>query len=81
MVKKRIISVIAVLLILILLLYLATLILMPKYMSVSKEGALISEYYTEADLGNTHQVIFVGDCEVYESCLPPVLWDEYGITT
>lgn len=81
MVKKRIISVIAVLLILILLLYLATLILMPKYMSVSKEGALISEYYTEADLGNTHQVIFVGDCEVYESFVPPVLWDEYGITS
>ena len=81
MVKKRIISVIAALLVLILLLYLATLILMPKYMSVSKEGALISEYYTEADLGNTHQVIFVGDCEVYESFVPPVLWDEYGITS
>jgi len=51
---------------------------MPKYMSEIPEGALIAEYYEEqAD----HDVIFVGDCEVYENFSPDVLWNEYGITS
>lgn len=81
MVKKRIISVCAALLAVVMLLYLATLLLMPKYMSQSREGALIAEYYEETDKGNTHQVILVGDCEVYESFVPATLWNEYGITS
>ena len=63
------------------LLHFATLILMPKYMSDPKEGALISEYYGEVEAGREHQVLFVGDCEVYESFVPPVLWEKYGITS
>ncbi len=51
---------------------------MPKYMSESPEGALIAEYYDEA-YGN--DVIFIGDCEVYENFSPITLYEEYGITS
>lgn len=48
----------------------------PKYMSEIPEGALIAEYYKE-EAG--HDVVFIGDCEVYENFSPDVLWREYGI--
>lgn len=63
------------------LLHLCSLVLRPKYMSEPLEGALIAEYYGEAEREKEHQVIFVGDCEVYESFVPPVLWEKYGITS
>lgn len=53
-------------------------LLMPKYMDNTKEGALIGEYYDNA--GN-NDVVFVGDCEVYENFSPITLWEEYGITS
>ncbi len=53
-------------------------LLMPKYMSENQEGALIAEYYQNA--GN-NDVVFVGDCEVYENFSPITLWEEYGITS
>ena len=53
-------------------------LLVPKYMEKSPEGALTGEYYAEA--GN-HDVIFIGDCEVYENFSPITLWQEYGITS
>lgn len=53
-------------------------LLMPKYMSDIKEGSLIAEYYDET---TTHDVIFVGDCEVYENVSPITLWEKYGITS
>ncbi len=37
---------------------------MPKYASSVYEGALIREYYDEV---KDHDVIFIGDCEVYEN--------------
>lgn len=54
-------------------------LLMPKYMTEILEGALISEYYLEEF--KEHDVIFIGDCEVYENFSPIVLWKEYGITS
>ena len=57
-------------------LWLLQLLLMPKYMTEMKEGAMIAEYYRDTP---DHSVIFVGDCEVYESYSPVVLWEEYGI--
>lgn len=63
------------------LLHLCSLVLRPKYMSEPLEGALIAEYYGEAKRGREHQVLFVGDCEVYESFVPPMLWEKYGITS
>ncbi|UZQ84631.1 SGNH/GDSL hydrolase family protein [Thermoclostridium stercorarium] len=54
-------------------------LLMPKYMTKILEGALISEYYREKN--KEHDVIFIGDCEVYENFSPVTLWQEYGITS
>lgn len=59
-------------------LYLLQLLLMPKYMTEIPEGALISEYYENK--GN-NDIIFVGDCEAYESVSPITLWENYGITS
>ena len=53
-------------------------LVMPKYMDDIVEGAFISEYYQDA---GDHDVIFVGDCEVYENFSPVQLWRDYGITS
>lgn len=52
-------------------------LLVPKYMTCFQEGALIGEYYENA---GDNDVIFIGDCEVYENFSPIALWEEYGIT-
>lgn len=59
-------------------LFLLQLLMMPKYMSAVREGALVAEYYDET---TDHDVIFVGDCEVYENFSPITLWEKYGITS
>ena len=51
-------------------------LLVPKYMSFPYDGALVREYY---DSEPCHDVIFLGDCEFYESVNPAVIWSEYGI--
>lgn len=53
-------------------------LVMPKYMHGIVEGAMIAEYYEE---DKDHDVIFIGDCEVYENISPAVLWQEYGINS
>ncbi|GHV04814.1 hypothetical protein FACS1894217_00660 [Clostridia bacterium] len=53
-------------------------LLMPKYMSSVYDGALIAEYYGEP---KNHEVVFVGDCEVYENFSPVTLFDEFGVTS
>ncbi len=60
------------------LLWLLQALVTPKYMGDVKEGALIGEYYANA--GN-NDVVFVGDCEVYENFSPITMWEEYGITS
>lgn len=77
--KKRLLGCFCILLITALLLGFLQALLQPKYMTDNKEGALISEYYAEE--GRAHDVLFVGDCEVYEGFTPPTLWEEYGITS
>ncbi len=59
-------------------LYLLQGLLMPKYAAEIVEGAMIAEYYQEE---KDHDVIFIGDCEVYENFSPQVLWDDYGINS
>lgn len=73
--KKRILIVVCAILVLAILLGLAQAIVTPKYTD-NPEGALIREYYQS---GLDHDVLFIGDCEVYESFVPAVLWEEYGI--
>lgn len=55
-------------------------ILLPKYLTVSKEGSLTEEYYRSA-AETDHDVLFVGDCEIFESFVPAILWEEYGISS
>ena len=59
-------------------LFLLQRLLMPKYVDGVVEGAFVAEYYRD---GTDHDVIFVGDCEVYENFSPAVLWEEYGINS
>ncbi|MCL2416175.1 MAG: SGNH/GDSL hydrolase family protein [Defluviitaleaceae bacterium] len=53
-------------------------LLMPKYASEVLEGGLIREYYSSA---MNHDVIFIGDCEVYANFSTITLWEEFGITS
>ena len=53
-------------------------LLMPKYVVTIVEGAFVAEYYGEV---KDHDVIFVGDCEVYENFSPITLWKDYGINS
>lgn len=75
--KKRILISVSAVLVLVLILGTVQLLVLPKYRD-NPEGALIGEYYAEA---GGHDVIFVGDCEVYESIVPAVLYETYGITS
>lgn len=59
-------------------LFLLQKLLMPKYVTDIVEGAMIAEYYDEE---KDHDVVFIGDCEVYENFSPKVLWEEYGINS
>ncbi|MDO5521698.1 MAG: SGNH/GDSL hydrolase family protein [bacterium] len=59
-------------------LFLLQRLLMPKYVDDVVEGSLISEYYNET---TDHDVLFVGDCEVYENFSPIKLWQDYGVTS
>ncbi len=79
--KKSIIlrRVIVVGLLLLIILYLLQRLLMPKYITGIVEGAFVAEYYREPD--KDFDVIFVGDCEVYENFSPAALWEEYGINS
>ena len=53
-------------------------LLVPKYMGQVIEGAFIGEYYKET---TSHDLLILGDCEVYENISPVTLWEEYGITS
>lgn len=77
--KKKIALLLSALVIAGLILFCLQALLVPKYMvGKHKEGALISEYYDNA--GN-NDVIFIGDCEVYENFSPITMWEKYGITS
>lgn len=76
--KKSKILLCASLVICLALLWLLQALVTPKYMGSVKEGALIGEYYANA--GN-NDVVFVGDCEVYENFSPITMWEKYGITS
>lgn len=52
-------------------------LLSPKYATDLEEGGFISQYYREA---GGHDVIFLGDCEVYANFSPMELYRDYGIT-
>ena len=70
-------SVLAVLLAFVLALDFFNRLLTPKYATELVEGSMIRQYYGEA--GN-HDVIFIGDCEVYSNFSPMEMYRQQGIT-
>ena len=76
---KTIRNTIITILILVLGFYLLQALFVPKYVSDVVEGNLIREYYEEED--KNFDVVFVGDCEVYENFSPVELWKDYGINS
>ena len=50
----------------------------PKYMKGITEGALTAEYYEDKA---PHEVIILGDCEVYENISTLELYKKYGISS
>lgn len=76
--KKTLNFIIAVCILVLLLVFLQKLLL-PKYMTEILEGALISEYYFEEN--REHDLLFIGDCEVYENFSPIIFWEKYGISS
>ena len=62
-----------------LVLFCAQRILMPKYIDEALEGRLVAEYYAEEF--KHHDVIMIGDCEIYENFSPITLWEQYGIAS
>lgn len=74
---KTVLSVTAVILIFLLLLSFLTLLLQPKYMTDLVEGSMLSQYYGES---GGHDVVFIGDCEVYANFTPMEMYRSRGIT-
>jgi len=75
---KKILIIITTVIFIFAVLFLIQRLFMPKYVSEVVEGNLIAEYYDDEP---DHDVVFIGDCEVYENFSPAVLWDEYGINS
>ena len=78
MTKRRLLHMALALCIFILTLFFLQRLLSPKYVTAIVEGSLIEEYYYE---DGPHDVVFIGDCEVYENISPITLWENYGFTS
>ena len=76
--KKKIIAAVLVCTFTVTALYLLQRLLVPKYQTGIVEGSMIEEYYKD-DVD--HEVLFVGDCEVYENFSTITLWEKYGISS
>lgn len=74
---KNLLSVLAVLLVFAIALGLVSRLLQPKYMTDLVEGSFTSQYYKEA---GGHDVVFIGDCEVYSNFSPMEMYRQQGIT-
>lgn len=74
---KAVLSVLAVLLVFAIAVGFATELLRPKYAEDLVEGGFISQYYRES---KDHDVVFIGDCEVYSNFFPMEMYRQQGIT-
>ena len=75
--KKRIFAAVLSTVLLLVALMLAQALLIPSRYD-NREGHLLCGYESADD---AHDVIFVGDCEIYEGIVPAVLYEQYGITS
>lgn len=76
--KKRIPAALLVVVLMVGGLWLLQKLVVPKYQTDIPEGSMIAEYYEDA---SNHEVIFLGDCEVYTNISTMTLWENYGITS
>ncbi|SCW68240.1 hypothetical protein SAMN02910456_02572 [Ruminococcaceae bacterium YRB3002] len=53
-------------------------LLIPKYQTGTVEGSMIEEYY---DAKEPHEILILGDCEVFENISPVALYSEYGLSS
>ena len=74
---KTVLSVVAVVLVFVAVFCLISNLLRPKYMTDLVEGSMLSQYYQEE---KDHDVIFIGDCEVYANFTPMEMYRQAGIT-
>ncbi len=72
---KKLITVLILILFILIFIFL-NMLLKPKYAETLVEGSMISQYYTEP---KDHEVIFIGDCEVYANFSPMVMYEQEGI--
>ena len=75
---KNVLSCVAVFLCFLAVFGLCSRLLSPKYCTDLVEGGMIGEYYHNS--GN-HDVIFIGDCEVYSNFSPMEMYQSHGITS
>ena len=75
--KKRVVAVLLIVFWLAVL-YLLQCLVVPKYQSGVVEGSMIAEYYRDK---TKHDVVMIGDCEIYENISTVELWRQYGITS
>ena len=73
---KKIIKIILIIASFLILFVLLNILLTPKYSTNLVEGGMIREYYNAT---KDHEVIFIGDCEVYANISPMVLYEQEGI--
>lgn len=73
---KRIIRIGIMLIFFIVVFVILNMLFQPKYATSLVEGSMISQYYNEA---KDHEVIFIGDCEVYANFSPMVMYETSGI--
>lgn len=73
---KRVFKIIIILIVFILIFAFLNRLFQPKYAETLVEGSMISQYYDES---KDHEVIFIGDCEVYANFSPMVMYEEEGI--
>lgn len=77
--KKKLITALISIVLVFVLLWAAQRLLMPKYMKGIVEGAMVEEYYDDLDV--PHEVLMVGDCELYENVSTAELYEQYGISS
>ena len=75
---KRIIKAFFVIIITLALLLILQRLVMPKYQTGIVEGSMTEEYYRET---LPHDIVMIGDCELYENISPVTLWNELGIAS
>ncbi len=74
----KILKVLVIVILFIMLLSAVSRLVEPKYATELIEGHFISEYYNEE---KNHEVIFIGDCEMYSNISPMELYKTEGITS